>query len=189
MKRYIALTLAALLPLFPLAASAQANPEALMQRLQTLEDKEQIRTLLLDYGRHLDARDWDAFAALFAADGGAWNGGMGIARGQDEIRAMMINTIGLDNTGSGASGVSNLHWLGNEFIEVDGDSAKAISKWIFFMTAPNGGPNAVFIGHYADTLIRTSGQWRFRERVVHGDIMSPMTIGELNSEAARGTSP
>jgi hypothetical protein len=158
MNRYIALTLLAWLPLFPLAASAQASLEALTQRLQVLEDKEQIRTLLLDYGRHLDARDWDAFAALFAADGGAWNGGMGIARGQDEIRAMMISTIGLDNTGSGASGVANLHWLGNEFIEVDGDSATALSKWIFFMTAPSGGPDAVFIGHYEDSLVRTSGQ-------------------------------
>lgn len=157
-----------------------AADAALEARVQVLEDRESIRSLLLDYGRHLDNRDWDAFAALFARNGGTWNGGMGIARGAQEIREMMISTIGTDNSGVNGSGLSNLHLLGNEFIDVQGDSATALSKWIFIMTAPQGGPDVVFVGHYSDQLIREDGSWRFRERVVHGDIMRTTTINELN---------
>lgn len=170
-----------LLLLFPLTALPQASTATLEQRLQVLEDKESIRTLLLNYGRYLDARDWEAFSTLFASTDGTWNGGMGIAKGPEEIRKMMISTIGMENAGANGSGVSNLHLLGNEFIEVQGDSATVLSKWVFFMTASDGGPDAVFLGHYADTLVKINGEWKFSERVVHGDIMRPSTTQELNT--------
>jgi hypothetical protein len=38
-------------------------------RLQRLEDMEEIRLLLLDYGRLLDARDLAAYSRLFAKYG------------------------------------------------------------------------------------------------------------------------
>jgi hypothetical protein len=167
--------------LLPHPASAQSETSTLEQRLVILEDKEAIRTLLLDYGRHLDNRDWDAFAALFASEGGTWNGGMGIASGPGQIKDMMVSTIGMENAGANGSGLSNLHLLGNEFIEVSGNTATALSKWVFFMTAVDGGPEAVFLGHYADELIKIEGKWKFRERVVHGDIMRPSTVEGLNN--------
>lgn len=171
------------------AAQVLAADASLEARVQVLEDREAIRSLLLDYGRHLDNRDWQAFAALFAADGGTWNGGMGVARGRQDIVDMMVGTIGNDNQGTGGSGLSNLHLLGNEFIDVEGDNATALSKWVFIMTAATGGPDVVFVGHYADTLIRENGVWRFRERVVHGDIMRASTAAELNQSSPSATQP
>ena len=48
---------------------------SLSARLQRLEDTEEIRTLLLDYGRLLDLRDLSGYSQLFAKDG-EWVGGL-----------------------------------------------------------------------------------------------------------------
>src|SRR5262249_29539302 len=66
------------------AVSAQLQPKGqkstVEARLQRLEDIEEIRLLLLDYGRFLDARDLAAYSRLFAKDG-EWVGGFGSAKG------------------------------------------------------------------------------------------------------------
>src|SRR5260370_37182653 len=48
-------------------------------RLRRLEDREQIRQLIQEYGRHLDARDLVAYGRLFAEDG-EWLGGPGYGK-------------------------------------------------------------------------------------------------------------
>ena len=48
--------------------------------LRRLVDKDEIQTLLIDYGRHLDSRDFAAYGRLFAKDG-EWVGGFGTASG------------------------------------------------------------------------------------------------------------
>lgn len=172
--------------LFVLALSAAISTpafsadSALEARLQVLEDKEEIRALLFNYGRLLDDRDWTAFSELFAANAGTWNGGMGIATGRDEILKMMTSTIGTDNSNAAGNGLSNVHLLGNEIITVDGDAATSISKWVFVMTAEQGGPDFVFVGRYQDRFVRENGAWKFQERVVHGDISKQVVLPGLN---------
>ena len=62
-------------------ASRSAESASLAARLQKFEDKEEIQNLLLDYGRHLDNRDFAAYSRLFAKDG-EWVGGFGTAVGR-----------------------------------------------------------------------------------------------------------
>ena len=50
-------------------AQRPAPDQALSARMQRLEDMEEIRTVLLNYGRYLDARDFGAYSRLFAKDG------------------------------------------------------------------------------------------------------------------------
>lgn len=166
----------------PLLHAAESSLET---RLQVLEDKEAIRVLLLDYGRLLDNREWVAFSELFAKNGGTWNGGMGIATGRDEIVKMMTSTIGGDNSNAAGNGLSNVHLLGNEIISVQGDTATSLSKWVFVMTAETGGPDFVFVGRYEDTLVRENGEWKFQQRVVHGDISKPVNLPGLNDSTER----
>src|SRR5687768_8278622 len=64
---------------------AQAG-ESVDARLQRFEDKEEIQNLLLDYGRHLDSRDFGAYSRLFAKDG-EWVGGFGSVQGPANIEA------------------------------------------------------------------------------------------------------
>ena len=85
--------------LFP-PASAQsrtgANP-SFEARVQRLEDLEEIRTVLTDYGRFLDARDFRSYSQLFAKDG-EWIGGLGKVQGPAAIQAFMEKSIGTANT-------------------------------------------------------------------------------------------
>jgi hypothetical protein len=133
-------------------------------RLRRLEDKEEIRRLLSDYGRFLDQRNFAAFSKLFADPDGEWIGGMGKARGQLAIRTLMENSIGTK------SGGSNFHVFTNQVIDVDGDRATANTKWIFVVRSDANRPQPVYLGHYEDSLIRVTGKWKFLRRAVYSDI-------------------
>ena len=161
---------------------------ALEQRLQALEDREAIRELLIAYGRTLDQRDFRAFADLFAADGGEWVGGMGGVQGRPAIQKLMEDTIG-KNTGGMNS--PNLHVFSNESIEVNGDEARALSKWIFVVRGDDNRPQLVYLGHYDDTLIREQGEWKFKRRVAYGDIpfADPLSRGQADAAAAPAPAP
>src|ERR1700747_2903700 len=75
-----------------LAPVAAPNTQSLTARIQRLEDSEEIRTLLLNYGRYLDARDFAAYSHLFAKDG-VWAGGFGTVQGPAAIQAFMEKNI------------------------------------------------------------------------------------------------
>ena len=72
-------------------ASAQTKPtddNALEARVKHLEDLQEIRTVLTNYGRFLDARDFSSYSRLFAKDG-EWIGGLGKVQGPAAIQAFM----------------------------------------------------------------------------------------------------
>lgn len=137
------------------------------KRLQQLEDREEIRTLLIEYGRTLDARDFRAFSGLFASEG-EWDGGMGVAKGPAAIQKLMEDTIGKNARSD--IGSPNYHIFNNEVIEVQGDRATAFSKWSFVMQDENRRPQWIYLGHYNDTLIREDGRWKFLKRKITGAI-------------------
>ncbi|MFC1838189.1 nuclear transport factor 2 family protein [Thermodesulfobacteriota bacterium] len=134
-------------------------------RVKKLEDLEEIRQRIMDYGRFLDQRDFKSFSELFAKTKGEWIGGMGRAKGSQAIRELMESTIG-KNT----SMTQSLHLFTNESIHVNGDQARAVTKWIFMVTGESNRPELYFVGHYEDTMIRENGRWKFLRRVVHADI-------------------
>ena len=156
--------------LSPAAAQApRATPgdPSLAARLQRLEDIEEIRTLLLDYGRFLDARDLPAYSRLFARDG-EWVGGFGSAQGPAGILAFMEK-----NLGTGPNRGNTYHILSNFVIDVKGDTATAWSRWTFITPAADGKPVISQAGRYDDTLVRENGRWRFKRRVASNDIPAP----------------
>jgi uncharacterized protein (TIGR02246 family) len=136
-------------------------------RLQRLEDMEEIRRLLLDYGRFLDARDLASYSRLFAKDG-EWVGGFGSARGPGEILAFMQK-----NLGTGPNSGNTFHILSNFEIAVDRDSATAWSRWTFITPGSDGKPVLSQAGRYDDVLVREDGRWRFKRRVASNDIPAP----------------
>ena len=135
-------------------------------RIQRLEDIEVIRRLLNDYGRHLDRRDFRAYSELFAWQG-VWDGGFGSATGPAEIQAMMERTIGgVLNEGPQA----NFHVLTNADIQVNGDEGTAWSRWTFVAQNPDKSARVLYAGRYDDQLIREDGRWKFKRRLVSGDL-------------------
>jgi uncharacterized protein (TIGR02246 family) len=149
----------------------QARPAAadtsIAARLQRLEDMEEIRTLLLDYGRFLDSRDLVAYSRLFAKDG-EWVGGFGSARGPDEILAFMRK-----NLGTGTNSSNTFHILSNFEIATDRDTATAWSRWTYITPGADGKPVISQAGRYDDVLVRENGRWKFKRRVASNDIPAP----------------
>jgi uncharacterized protein (TIGR02246 family) len=156
-----------LLVLVVTPAPAQSNDAAaLSARLQKFEDKEEIQNLLLDYGRHLDSRDFGAYSRLFATDG-EWVGGFGSVSGPANIQAFMEK-----NMGTGPNRAKNYHLLSNFVITVNGDTATAWSRWAFVVPAERGAAISQ-AGRYDDTLVRENGRWKFKRRVASNDTPAP----------------
>jgi hypothetical protein len=161
--RTVILTLLAAALLFPAPARAQESTTA---RIQRLEDIEEIRTVLIDYGRYLDAHDLVSYSNLFATDG-EWVGGFGTAKGPAEVLALMQKNLGVTSTNRPGS---TYHLLTNFLIDVRGDTAIAWSRWNFVITGADNSPKIMYGGHYDDTLVRESGHWRFKKRIAVNDI-------------------
>lgn len=135
-------------------------------RLQRLEDIEAIRSLLVDYGRTLDRRDFQAYGALFAQNG-SWKGGMGTATGPDAIATMVA--AGFERMSPSLYEGSN-HVMSSFDIDVDGDTATAWSRWTWVVVGANGKPQPERAGHYEDTLVREGGEWKFQTRQAFTEI-------------------
>ena len=146
---------------------AAQNNASVAARLQRLEDIEEIRTLLTDYGRFLDSRDLAAYSRLFAADG-EWVGGFGSAKGPAGILEFMQK-----NLGTGPNRNNSYHILSNFEIDVKRDTATAWSRWTFIVPATDGKPVISQAGRYDDILVRESGRWKFKRRTASNDIPAP----------------
>jgi uncharacterized protein (TIGR02246 family) len=146
-----------------LAPAAAQNNQSLTARIQRLEDTEEIRTLLLNYGRYLDARDFAAYSHLFAKDG-EWAGGFGTVKGPTAIQAFMEKNI------PGPNKDHNYHLLTNFVIDVHGDTATAWSRWTFVVPGPDKRPAMAQGGRYDDILVREDGRWKFKRRVASNDL-------------------
>jgi hypothetical protein len=140
--------------------------DAVEARLQRLEDVEAIRSLLVDYGRELDRRDFQAYGALFAQSG-SWKGGMGTATGPEAIAKMVA--AGFERMSPSLYESSN-HVMSSFDIEVDGDTATAWSRWTWVVVGANGKPQPERAGRYEDTLVRERGEWKFQSRQAFTEI-------------------
>jgi hypothetical protein len=168
MMRVLPLLLAAAL-LMPAVGHTQQSARrghSMAARVQRLADIEEIRNLLIDYGRHLDAHGLAAYSHLFARDG-EWVGGFGSAKGPAAIQALMEKNLGV--TARSKPG-STYHLLTNFRIEIHGDTATAWSRWNFVVTSAENHPSIMYGGHYDDTLVREDGAWKFQRRVAVNDI-------------------
>ena len=138
----------------------------LNERVQRLEDRQAIRNLIVDYGMFHDHRDYRSLAALFAAEG-EWVSGMGSGKGPAGVFQLMDDMIG-HNPLPGGSGT--FHVLANDRIGVDGDTASAVTKWMYITPGGDGSPNTVLLGHYNDQFIREDGTWKFLRREAPVDL-------------------
>jgi hypothetical protein len=137
----------------------------LQARVRELEAREQIRALMHNYGRHLDERNFPAFAALFAETDSEYISGGRTVRGARAISAMLEEIITANPSGFKSP---NYHVFFNETIDVVGDRATAFSQSAFIVPGVNGNPEMVFFATYDDLFIRDAGVWKFKRRKVKG---------------------
>jgi ketosteroid isomerase-like protein len=149
------------------AQSGRAAKESVETRLQRFVDKDAIQSVLLEYGRALDSRDFTAYSNLFASDG-EWVGGFGAVKGPANIKAFMEK-----NMGTGGNTTNNYHLLSNFVITVTGDTATAWSRWAFVQPQSSGGAVIAQAGRYDDTFVRENGVWKFKKRTASNDTGRP----------------
>jgi hypothetical protein len=135
-------------------------------RLRRLEDLEEIRRLVLDYRRHLDAGDLRSYSLLFG-ESGEWHGGTGHGRSPDGIRTMLEERLPANPP---APGATRYHLVSDPVIELDGDRATGDVTWVLVTRGAGDRPELTLFGHYVDTYQREQGRWRFQRREAHTDI-------------------
>src|SRR5262245_50445992 len=151
------------------AQAADAELAALAARVQVLEDREEIRALILAYGQAHDHRDYRMFADLFATNG-EWIGGFGTAVGPEAIFALMDKNIGHNPLPEGSG---TFHVMTNDQIVIDGDHASSVTKWLYLTKGDDKSPKPTYLGHYIDEFVRENGHWKFLRRQSVSDI-SPL---------------
>jgi uncharacterized protein (TIGR02246 family) len=155
-----------LLLLAPSAVMAKDTKPSLEQRVQRMEDESAIRKVLIEYGAFLDAKDYHAYAGLFA-NNGVWQGGFGTFTGPAAIEKMLTDNLGAPEPGF--VNKANFHLLTNPIIEIDGDRAHVTSKYLFW-TAVENRPTPLLAGRYVDEFVRENGQWKIARRATWGAI-------------------
>ena len=170
----------------PVVSNTVSDIEA---RLRRLEDVEEIRRLIQEYRRQLDAGDLVAYGLLFA-ENGEWIGGTGYGQSPAGITAML--TKGLPPRQPGPQ--SSWHLLTDPVITVDGDRATGLLTWSWVGRGDGDAPVMRLLGTYEDSYVRENGRWRFRTRIAHTNIPHkqlelPAGWGEDARSAAPGTAP
>lgn len=147
-------------PVMYASATAQQPSEA----MQALSDRSAIHQLLMEYGRTIDERDFDAFGALFTEDG-EYGGGSAMTKGPKAIANGMRAVFEANAMGFGEP---NFHVFFNETIDLKGDRAESTSMSFFVVPGEDNLPKIVLMAEYSDELVRVDGGWKFMRREVRG---------------------
>lgn len=152
-----------------LAALACAVPATAVKADETA-DRAAIHALLVDYGRTLDARDFDGFGKLFARNG-VYASGPTPAVGGEAAATMMRGIFAANALGFREP---NFHIFFNEVITLDGpDRGHASSMSLYMVPDEANRPSPALMARYDDELVREDGRWKFARRTVTSLIPAP----------------
>jgi len=135
------------------------------QRLREAEDKDAIKRLCIELSDCLDSRDLKGYGARFTEDG-EWSGIVGRAVGPAEIEALLSKYCKPWES----EGHRTYHTTLDTVIDLDGDTAKATSKWQHIIRNEKDEPVTWHLGTYDDWFRRTPDGWRFTRRAAYGVI-------------------
>ncbi len=128
-----------------------------------LEEKDAIRDLLSRYCFHFDAGEFEQWLDLFTPDGVFDLGPRGRISGQAGLRDFLKVLPLVDGL------PMTRHCVTNIIINVEGDHATARS---YVMVLGPGERVAIGVaGRYEDDIVKMAGQWRFKLRKVHFDLL------------------
>lgn len=146
-------------------AGQAGSPTALATRVQTLEDREAIRALLVAYATTLDNRDFAGFAQLWAKDAEFFGGTGNTAKGPEAIRDLLRGLLG--KNGAATPG-RDFHLVMNQTVDVTGDTALGFSRGTWVSTNPENRLQVTIIANYYDQFVREDGRWKFKRHQIGG---------------------
>lgn len=127
---------------------------------QEIFDRIEIQDTLVKYCHALDRRDWPSFAALFTEnaelDYSAFGGSLaGISTTTEYLQAQLAQVR------------ATQHTISTSQVEVDGETAKAVTAAQVMMLSTNadGSEHVLFVGlWYRDSFLKTSQGWKIQSR-------------------------
>jgi hypothetical protein len=142
------------------------------ERLQLLEDREEIRQIFVDYARYLDSGNHAGYASLFASDG-VLSAQLGDAVGPAAIEALLDESLGPHATGHLPEAI---HVMSNHDIDIEGDEATAVVVWYYLTSDVHTEATILQGGRYRDDLVRENGRWKIkRHQISRAMGRSPMS--------------
>ena len=123
---------------------------------RTLLDRVQIHDALMRYSRGVDRGDGELVMSCFHPDAT-----LDMGRGPMSPAVLAEGIAKMTATGT-------MHFIGNEYVEVDGDSAYSETYFISYATITDSGKSATRSrgGRYLDRFERRDGQWKIARRVL-----------------------
>lgn len=138
--------------------------------VRELADRAAIQDVLLRYARGVDRRDLDLVAACFLPDA-SYEGALASGTIADALARLRDRLTRYDAT---------MHFIGNQLIETDGDSASSETYAVAYHRLTEGGvAKLLTVGvRYLDDLVRSGERWRIRRRVVTTEWQRTETLQE-----------
>jgi len=137
-----------------MSSSPEKLIQALQARLQALEDKEAIRSVLNQYCIRPDAHDFSGYAELYVEDGTMGFEQWGDVTGREAI----AKTCAAESVYEGL-----LHIMTNMEITLDGPDRASASARVWFCATPKVSElevNYAFGGPYKFTFIKRHDGWK-----------------------------
>lgn len=164
MKNHAAVLLSMLLAAFFTTHTAFAAGYA--------EDRAAIMDLQGRYLFALDFGDADTYASTFTEDG-VIDWARGEVKGRKAIREFVASGTynPTQDAEKGKWPAASRHFVTNQVIKVDGNTAKAMTYW-FEATNKTADRRTMVMGlfgHYEDDLIKIDGKWYFKKRVIFNE--------------------
>ncbi|HTX27260.1 MAG TPA: nuclear transport factor 2 family protein [Streptosporangiaceae bacterium] len=124
--------------------------------IRTLLDKAQIHEALMRYSRGVDRGDGELVMSVFAPDAT-----LDYGRGPMAPAALAEGITKMTATGA-------MHFIGNEYVEVDGETAYSETYFISYATVTGEEAPATRSrgGRYLDRFDRRDGEWKITRRVL-----------------------
>ena len=145
--------------------AANARIEELEERLSGMEALEQSYASL-----EVDFKDAETYASTFTEDG-IINWARGEIKGRKAIYEFIASGTynPTRNAEEGKWPAASRHFITNQVIIVEGNTAKAFTYW--FQATNNTADRRTMVlglfGHYEDELVKINGQWYFKKRTIY----------------------
>ncbi|MGF1237336.1 nuclear transport factor 2 family protein [Streptomyces sp. 2-6] len=136
-------------------------------RIERLESRIAIEDLLSGYCHGFDGPDRDLLRTLWTEDA-VFDLGPAFGEPAEGVEAIMAKAEEL-----WAAVPVTYHWMANQIITIDGDTARAKSELDCFAVSLQDGPTQV-AGVYTDRFERRDGVWKFRHRVFDLQLWAPL---------------
>jgi ketosteroid isomerase-like protein len=124
--------------------------------LRALLDRAQIHDALMRYSRGVDRGDGELVVSCFHPDAT-----LDMGRGPMSAATLAEGITKMTATGA-------MHFIGNEYVEVDGDTAYSETYFISYATVTDSGGPATRSrgGRYLDRFERRDGEWKIARRLL-----------------------